>query len=51
MTETGPFIIWFSSTKPTATRLPEGVTVTNIGRDVTVSYRGDACFVVRKYVY
>lgn len=50
VTEIGPFMVWFSSTKPTATKLPEGVTVSNVGMDVTVSYRGDACFVVRKYV-
>ena len=50
VTEIGPFIVWFSSTKPTATKLPESVTVSNVDRDVTVSYRGDACFVVRKYV-
>ena len=49
-TEIGPFMIWFSSANPTATKLPEGITVSNVGRDVTVSYRGDASFVVRKYV-
>ena len=46
----GPFMVWFSASKPTSTTLPDGVTITNEGRLVTITYKDDACFVVRKYV-
>ena len=45
-----PFMVWFSSANPTSTALPDGITITNDGRNVTVSYRSEACFVVRRYV-
>lgn len=50
MLEKGPFMIWFSGAKPTFTVLPDGIAVTNDGRNITVSYSSEACFVVRKYV-
>lgn len=50
MLEKGPFMIWFSGAKPSSTALPDGITITNDGRNVTVSYRSEACFVVRRYV-
>ena len=50
MLEKGPFMIWFSGANPTCTVLPDGIAVTNDGRNITVSYRSEACFVVRKYV-
>lgn len=46
----GPFMVWFSSTKPTSTALPDGVTISTDGRKVTVSYRSEVTFVVQKYV-
>lgn len=46
----GPFMVWFSGAKPTSTTLPDGITITNDGRNITVSYISEACFVVRKYV-
>lgn len=46
----GPFMVWFSSAKPNSTALPDGVTISNDGRMVTVSYRSDVTFVVQKYV-
>lgn len=45
-----PFMVWFSSAKPTSTALPDGVTISNDGRMVTVSYRSEVTFVVQKYV-
>ena len=47
---TPPFMVWFSSENPTNTTLPSGCSVTNNGRDITISYNTNACFVVRKYV-
>ena len=46
----GPFMVWFSSAKPNSTALPDGVTISNDGRMVTVSYRSEMTFVVQKYV-
>ena len=46
----GPFMVWFSSAKPSSTALPDGVTISNDGRRVTVSYRSEVTFVVQKYV-
>ncbi|MDB1856544.1 hypothetical protein [Collinsella aerofaciens] len=46
----GPFMVWFSSTKPSSTALPDGVAISNDGRKVTVSYRSEVTFVVQKYV-
>lgn len=45
----GPFMVWFSSTKPQSTRLPDGISITNDGRKVTVSHSGDASFFVQKF--
>lgn len=47
---TFPFMVWFSSESPTNTTLPSGCSVANDGRDITISYNTNACFVVRKYV-
>ena len=46
----GPFMVWFSSAKPSSTALPDGVTISNDGGMVTVSYRSEVTFVVQKYV-
>lgn len=46
----GQFMVWFSGANPTYTVLPDGIAITNDGRNITVSYRSEACFVVRKYV-
>lgn len=46
----GPFMVLFSSAKPSSTALPDGVTISNDGRKVTVSYRSEVTFVVQKYV-
>ena len=47
---TFPFMVWFSGESPTNTTLPSGCSVANDGRDITISYNTNACFVVRKYV-
>lgn len=47
---TFPFMVWFSGESPTNTTLPSGCSVVNDGRDITISYNTNACFVVRKYV-
>ena len=43
-------MVWFSSAKPSSTALPDGATITNDGRKVTVSYSSEVTFVVQKYV-
>lgn len=44
------FFAWLSTDKVNTSKLPTGITVSNVGRAVTVTCTEPMTFIVRKYV-